>query len=70
MFAKFHQVNVPVFVFVLYQRQSSVSAEALKLFQRILDRTTTTIKPWIQLTDKTTKQLIRLASTQTSNMYS
>jgi len=57
-------------VIVVYQRHSSVNADALKLLQRILDRTSPTLKPYIQSTEKTTKQLIRLASTQTSNMYS
>lgn len=63
-------MNIPVFVLVVYQRQSSISADALKLLQRILDRTTVTIRPLIQLTDKTNKQLVRLASVQSSNMYS
>jgi hypothetical protein len=59
-----------VIVLVIYQRHSSVNADALKLLQRILDRTAPTLKQYIQITDKTTKQLIRLASTQSSNMYS
>ncbi|CAF0874963.1 unnamed protein product [Rotaria sp. Silwood1] len=70
LFTKFHQANIPVIVLVVYQRHSSVNADALKLLQRILDRTSPTLKPYIQLTEKTNKQLIRLASTQTSNMYS
>lgn len=70
VFAKFHRANIPVVVLVVYQRHSSVSADALKLLQRILDRTTATIKPLIQSTDKTNKQLVRLASVQASNMYS
>jgi len=70
LFTKFHQLNIPVIVLVVYQRQSSVNADALKLLQKILDRTTTTLKPYIQLTEKTNKQLIRLASTHSSNMYS
>ncbi|CAF0864227.1 unnamed protein product [Adineta ricciae] len=70
LFTKLHQANIPVLVLVVYQRHSSVNADALKLLQRILDRTSTTLKPYIQLTDKTNKQLIRLAATQTSNMYS
>lgn len=70
VFTKFHQANIPVIVLVVYQRHSSVNADALKLLQRILDRTTTTLKQYIQLTEKTNKQLIRLASTQSSNMYS
>jgi hypothetical protein len=68
LFTKFHQANIPVIVLVVYQRHSSVNADALKLLQRILDRTT--LKSYIQLTETTNKQLIRLASTQSSNMYS
>jgi hypothetical protein len=59
-----------VIVLVVYQRHSSVNADALKSLQRILDRTSTTLKQYVQSTEKTTKQLIRLASTQSSNMYS
>jgi len=70
LFTKFHQANIPVIVLVVFQRHSSVSPDALKLLQRILDRTTTTLKQFIQLTETTNKQLIRLASTQSSNMYS
>ncbi|CAF2381127.1 unnamed protein product [Rotaria sp. Silwood2] len=70
LFTKLHQANIPVIILVVYQRHSSVNADALKLLQRILDRTSATLKPYIQLTEKTNKQLIRLASTQTSNMYS
>lgn len=57
-------------VLVVYKRHSSVNADALKLLQRILDRTSSTLKQYIQPTEKTNKQLIRLASTQTTNMYS
>lgn len=57
-------------VLVVYQRHSTVNADALKLLQRILDRTSTTLKQYIQPTDKTTKQLVRLAASQTSHMYS
>ncbi|CAF1132826.1 unnamed protein product [Adineta steineri] len=70
LFTKFHQANIPVIVLVVYQRHSSVNADSLKLLQRILDRISTTLKPFIQSSDKTNKQLIRLAATQTSNMYS
>jgi hypothetical protein len=70
VFTKFNQANIPVLVLVVYQRHSSVNADALKLLQRILDRVTTTLKPYVQLTETTNKQLIRLASTQSSNMYS
>lgn len=70
VFAKFQQASIPVLVLVVYQRHSSVSADALKSLQRILDRTTTTLKPFIQATEKTNKQLVRLASIQSTNMYS
>lgn len=70
LFTKLHQSNIPVIVLVVYQRHSSVNADSLKLIQRILDRTSPTLKQYIQLTEKTNKQLIRLASTQSSNMYS
>ncbi|UJR35493.1 hypothetical protein I4U23_028247 [Adineta vaga] len=70
LFTKLNRANIPVLVLVVYQRHSSVNADALKLLQRILDRISTPLKSYIQLTDKTNKQLIRLASTQTSNMYS
>jgi len=70
LFTKFHQVNIPVIVLVVYQRHSSVNTDALKSLQRILDRISTTLKQYIQITEKTNKQLIRLASTQSTNMYS
>jgi hypothetical protein len=70
VFTKLHQVQLPVLVLVVYQRHSSVNVDALKFLQRTLDRLSTTLKPYIQLTEKTSKQLVRLASTQTSNMYS
>jgi hypothetical protein len=70
VFTKLVQSNIPVIVLVVYQRHSSVNADALKSLQRILDRTSTTLKQYVQSTEKTTKQLIRLASTQSSNMYS
>ena len=70
VFTKLLKSNIPVIVLVVYQRHSSVNADSLKLLQRILDRTSTTLKQYIQSTDKTNKQLIRLASTQSSNMYS
>ena len=70
VFTKLQQANVPVLVLVVYQRQSSISVDALKLLQRILDRLSTTLKQYIQVTEKTSKQLVRLASVQSSNMYS
>jgi hypothetical protein len=70
VFTKLLKSNIPVIVLVVYQRHSSVNADSLKLLQGILDRTSTTLKQYIQSTDKTNKQLIRLASTQSSNMYS
>ncbi|CAF3429548.1 unnamed protein product [Rotaria socialis] len=70
LFTKLHQANIPVIVLVVYQRHSSVNADALKLLQRILDRTSPTLKQYVLSTEKTNKQLIRLASIQTSNMYS
>lgn len=70
MFTKLYQANVPVLVLVVYQRHSSISTDALKLLQRILDRLSTTLKQYIQVTEKTSKQLVRLASVQSSNMYS
>ncbi|CAF2058007.1 unnamed protein product [Rotaria magnacalcarata] len=70
LFTRLHQANIPVIVLVVYQRHSSVNPDALKLLQRILDRTSPTLKQYVPSTEKTNKQLIRLASIQTSNMYS
>ena len=70
VFTKFYQANIPTIVLVVYQRHLSVNADALKLLQRIFDRISSILKPYIQLTDKSQKQLIRLASIQANNMYS
>ncbi|CAF0721366.1 unnamed protein product [Didymodactylos carnosus] len=67
LFTRFHQNNIPIVVFILYQRHSSVNSDALKLIQRVLDKTN--ISQYIQPTDKTNKQLLRLLSAS-SNMYS
>ena len=69
VFTKFYRENIPVLVLVVF-RHSSVNADALKLLQKILDRISTAIKPLIQSTETTNKQLVRLAATQSSNMYS
>lgn len=55
---------------VVYQRQSLISPEALKLIQRILDRLSIQLKPFVEVSETTNKHLLRLASTQSNNMYS
>ena len=70
MLTKLQWDKIPALVLVVYQRQASINSDALKLLQRILDRLSSNIKQYIQITEATNKQLLRLASVQSSNMYS